>query len=86
MQSRNLGSVYLAPSFTYKWCTAAEETMMLKLTLILAVLGVPIGISTLDASSNHRCPEHCPEHHYQCSRPFDHDGANHCPHGNGHSF
>jgi hypothetical protein len=55
MQSRNLGSVYLAPSFTYKWCTAAEETMMLKLTLILAVLGVPLGISTYAASSTPGC-------------------------------
>jgi hypothetical protein len=92
MLSRDLGSVYLAPSFTPECCTAAEETKMLKLTLILAVLGVPIGVSTYaasstpgcDASAPNRCPEHCPKCGAQCNRPLDHSGNNHD--ANGHMF
>jgi hypothetical protein len=92
MLSRNLGSVYLAPFFTHKCCTAAEETIMLKLTLILAVLGVPIGVSAYaasstpgcDASATNRCPEHCPRCGSQCHWPLNHHGDNQC--AQGHAF
>jgi hypothetical protein len=65
---------------------------MLKLTLILALLGVPIGVSTYEASSTpgcdasetNRCPEHCPKCSDQCNRPLNHTGNN--QDANGHYF
>ena len=80
MLSRDLGSVYLAPSFTPECCTAAEETKMLKLTLILAVLGVPIGLGTYEANDNDRCRERYPAHNFECSSYGNpHDGLHYCP-------
>jgi hypothetical protein len=55
LPSRDLELAYLSASFTHECCTAAEETIMLKLTLILAVLGVPIGLGTYEANDNDRC-------------------------------
>ncbi len=58
-----------------------------KRTLILALLGLSLGVTAHAAWLIGRCVARCPIHQFQCSDNPGHLGLHHCPQGGlGHQF